>query len=288
MSDSPTSTSLTTEVHSPPAPENIRTAQHLQAASVEQDLVDDRYDGDPPALVVIASQDGSPVGSLSGWWRGGTFHATAELMPGSNEAETLSNLLCSLRNHLGTLEVVELWGRPERPAFWAVSEDVGFVPRRHLLQMSIALPTETAPLETRAFRPGRDDEAVVQLNNRAFAGHPEQGGWTVATLNEQVASDWFQADGLRIYEEADAVVGFCWVKLHPDRNLGEIYVIGLDPSVHGRGLGGPMTAAGLRWMAERGLRRSILFVEAENVPAVRTYERLGFHTVVSDRSWGTP
>lgn len=255
---------------------------------MEPELVDDRYDGDPPALIAVASNDGSPAGSLSGWWRDGTLHATAELFPGPNQAETLSDLLTAFRGHVGTLEVVELWGRPERPAFWEVAKTLGWLPRRHLLQMSISLPPETAALETRAFRPGQDDDAVVRVNNTAFAGHPEQGGWTAATLNEQMNSDWFQADGLRLYEEDGTVVGFCWVKVHAERNLGEIYVIGLDPSVHGRGLGGPMTAAGLHWMADHGLQRSILFVEAENLPAVRTYERLGFQTTVSDRSWGHP
>ncbi len=46
-----------------------------------------------------------------------------------------------------------------------------------------------------------------------------------------------------------------------------------------------MTASGLDWLAQQGLQVAMLYVEADNEPAIRTYERLGFAVVRSDRSW---
>ena len=63
----------------------------------------------------------------------------------------------------------------------------GFVAERRLLQLRVPLPLPAArhrgePVPVRPFVPSRDEEAWLTVNNRAFAGHPEQGGWDLATL----------------------------------------------------------------------------------------------------------
>ena len=175
----------------------------------------------------------------------------------------------------------------------------GLAPARALYEMRRSLPHERrATITTRAFRPGTADESAwLAVNNRAFATHPEQGGWTAATLANRIAADWFDPDGFRLYEDAGRLLGFCWTKVHPARDddpeLGEIYVIATDPDAAGRGLGTELTLAGLDWLGDRGIATANLYVDAGNIPAVALYTRLGFHihrtrTAFTGTAKGTP
>jgi mycothiol synthase len=63
---------------------------------------------------------------------------------------------------------------------------------------------------------------------------------------------------------------------------GEVYVVGVDPAEQGRGLGGPVTALGLAYLAGLGLAEVHLYVDGDNPAARRTYERLGFRDAAVD------
>lgn len=67
--------------------------------------------------------------------------------------------------------------------------------------------------------------------------------------------------------------------------LGEVYVVGVDPDAQGRRIGGALTLAGLRHLAERGPRTMILYVEGDNAAAIATYRRLGFERAAVDVSY---
>jgi mycothiol synthase len=171
----------------------------------------------------------------------------------------------------------------------------GFVPERDLLQMRVSLPlpadvvAATRPLATRSFVLGRDEEAWVDTNNRAFADHPEQGGWTVAQLRERMAADWVDLDDFLVADDpvGPGLIGACWTKVHRDRTpvLGEIYVIDVDPRHHGQGWGRSLTVAGLTHLAGRGITVGMLYTDATNVAAVALYRSLGFTVDHIDRSY---
>ncbi len=192
---------------------------------------------------------------------------------------------------------VTLWAHGAREADDDLARGAGFAPERDLLQMRVALPLSDPVrwpdgVTVRTFEPGEDEAAWVAVNNRAFAGHPEQGAWTVDTLRQREREPWFDPAGFLLAFDSDGLTGSCWTKIHPAQPprepdaLGEIYVIGADPSRQGRGLGRTLTAGGLASLAARGVTVGMLFVDAANDAAVGLYRALGFTTHRTDRAYG--
>lgn len=173
----------------------------------------------------------------------------------------------------------------------AVARRLGLERVRDLLQLRRPLPVPpdhparaAAPaLALRPFRPERDVEPWVRQNDRAFAWHPDQGGRSADQLRAQLEEPWVDLAGFLVLDDPDhpdRLAGSCWTRVHPasgtDPALGEIFVIGVDPDHHGRGLGAALVLAGLDHLAAAGLGTAMLYVEADNAPALRLYDRLGF------------
>ncbi|MGI9646402.1 MAG: mycothiol synthase [Ilumatobacteraceae bacterium] len=182
---------------------------------------------------------------------------------------------------------VNWWVRSPGPEDERAATEVGMETTRTLYQMRRPLPVgQEATITTRSFVVGQDEEAWVAVNNRAFAGHGEQGGWRADTLRRRETEPWFDAEGFRRHECDGRLAGFCGTKVHPatavDPRLGEIYVIAVDPDFHGLGLGREMTLAGLDHLAGRGIADAMLWFDAGNGPAVGLYEKLGFSVAATN------
>jgi mycothiol synthase len=176
---------------------------------------------------------------------------------------------------------VRAWSHVGHPAAAALAADLGLVADRELWVMERAAgPVDVPVVDGVTIRGYRDSDAdeVLRVNAEAFAHHPEQGSMDAANLADRMAEPWFDPAGLLVADDGSGLLGFHWTKQH-SAELGEVYVVAVDPAAQGRGLGRAVTAAGLAHLAALGVHRIILYVESDNAAAVATYSRLGFaHT----------
>ncbi|MFH8346944.1 mycothiol synthase [Streptomyces sp. NPDC018045] len=159
--------------------------------------------------------------------------------------------------------------------------------RRPLSGLELAEPPLPEGVSVRTFQPGTDDAAWLEANAAAFAHHPEQGSLTQRDLDDRKAEPWFDPKGFFLAERDGRLVGFHWTKIHAEEGLGEVYVVGVRPDAQGGGLGKALTAIGLRHLAGQDVPTAMLYVDADNVPAVTVYERLGFTTHETDLMYRT-
>ena len=189
-------------------------------------------------------------------------------------------------------QLLSLETEPATEADTAEAAAAGLDLVRCIQQLRIPLPlNDSSPLlPTRAFVPRVDDAAFLGVNNRAFEWHPDQSNWTSAQLNGRLREPWFDAEGFLLHEIDGVLAGFCWTRVHPatatDPELGEIYVIAVDPAFHGQGLGRSLTIAGLAHLASKSVTLCKLHVEYDNLAAQSLYRDLGFVEHDSHCWWG--
>ncbi|WP_434452357.1 mycothiol synthase [Lentzea sp. E54] len=179
-------------------------------------------------------------------------------------------------------ESLRIWAHGGHPDAEKLAEKLGFRKVRELLRMRLRveydLPEPKLPegITIRPFVPGKDEAAVVYVNHRAFDWHPEQGAMSIEDVRAKEDEDWFDPEGfLLAFDAEDRLAGFHWTKIHTPA-LGEVYVVGVDPDRQGGGLGRALTLVGLRHLQQQGVKEVMLYVEADNAPAVRVYTGLGF------------
>ena len=244
---------------------------------------------------LVLRQGDTPTGYAHLSWRDRSW--TIEVVLDPDHGRQVDRPLVLLRSAVAIASrrdaaEVRYWANQHHAEDESELETLGFAVERDLLQMRVPLPLTVVkrPLDEafslRPFRPGVDDSAWLEVNNRAFAAHPEQGHWDLETLVEREHTAWFDPDGFILCESDGRLAGSCWTKLHgaTDPPLGEIYVISVDPNFQQRGLGRALTVAGLDWLAKR-VSTGMLYVDGDNEGAVTLYRGLGFTVDHVDRCY---
>lgn len=156
---------------------------------------------------------------------------------------------------------------------------------RKILKLSRSLVDPVAPIahsyEFATFDPEISSEAWLDLNNKIFKVHPDQGNWALADLENRMREPWFDPEGFFLCIDKGLIVGFCWTKIHNDfvnqEPFGELYVIGVDPERSGQGIGKAVCIEGLIYLRNKGLKSAILYVDEDNEAGIGLYKSLGFN-----------
>jgi len=268
-----------------------RAARHDGVGPLsEHTLLHLRHGGEPAARDLLAWQDGVLQGYGHLEPPDGTDGRSGELVidPAFRRRGHGRRLARAMIAEAGEREL-RLWAHGELPAAAGLAAAAGFERTRSLWQMRRPLadplpaPKLAGGLDVRTFRVGQDEDAWTALNALAFAHHPEQGAWTRADLDVREQEAWFDPAGFFLAERDGRLAGFHWTKVEDGpQPTGEVYVVGVDPAERGTGLGRALTLIGLHYLRDRGLPVVLLYVDEDNVAAVRLYESLGFSRVSTD------
>ncbi len=255
-----------------------------RAALSEQKQVD--FEGAGEGRGFVALVDGVVAGYAHAISFGGGWEVELVLAPAKRSRGRYLELTEAVVARLPAGSAAHVWA--SHPDHVAALEAAGYEHFRELRQMRRPLPADHAPplpagMRLAAFRPGRDEEAWLAVHGRAFAEHPEGGAWDRSELERRMARPWFDPGDFLLAWNGDDLAAFCWTKVH-DPEVGEIYIIGVDPAQQGHHLGRIMTLAGLDHLhTARGCTVGMLYVDADNEYAVKLYEHLGFHEAMISR-----
>ncbi len=198
-------------------------------------------------------------------------------------------------------KTLRLWVHGEGEVAHNLAASFNFEKIRTVLQMSKSL-TDIQPLPIidkeiiiRSFLPGIDSDAWLELNNKVFKDHPEQGGWQLSDLNHRLSEEWFDEKGFFIVEKNKQVIASTWTKVHGAHShnhdgeashahpaIGEIYITAVDPEYAGLGIGKALTITALNYLKYQGLKDAMLYVDFDNKAALNLYDSLGFELSSKD------
>ena len=259
-----------------------------------------RHGGDDPARNLLVWRDEDLVGYAHLDTTDAVSGASAELAvePSRRRQGIGRTLVQALIDDAGDGRL-RLWSHGVHAGATALAESMGFKQERALWQMRRSLfapvpaPEWPAGVSIRTFRVGEDEAEWLEVNNRSFEEHPDQGGWTLRDVQMREQEPWFDPEGFFLAEKDGHLVGYHWTKVHgavthdhddePTHQhehhhdpIGEVYVVGVDPSMQGQKLGPALTLRGLQHLRAIGLPQVMLYVDETNTNAIGVYERLGF------------
>jgi len=279
-----------------------RTTQHDGTPPIaEHILLHLRYGGDKADSHLLVEKDNQIIGYAHLDQTDLVAGPSVELVvdPSYRGAGVGKELLSAAIKICGNL--LRLWVHGEAEVAHNLAAAFNFEKIRTVLQMSKSL-TDIQPLPVidkeiiiRSFLPGIDSDAWLELNNKVFKDHPEQGGWQLSDLNHRLSEEWFDEKGFFIVEKNKQVIASTWTKVHGEHShdhdggqshahpaIGEIYITAVDPAYAGLGIGKVLTITALNYLKYQGLKEAMLYVDFDNKAALNLYDSLGFNLSSKD------
>ena len=171
------------------------------------------------------------------------------------------------------------------------AEQVRSVARLHAQGLHSLLADLGLPFVERYYQIVRAEPGVIGFCAVSKSGEPL--GWAVGSSKpEQVNGRlrepliWFAWHMLRVVFTRPRVLGQLFSSLRTasapvPEGAVELTYIGVDPSVHGRGVGRALLDAFTQAARVAGYRSAVLSVEAENAAAIALYTKAGFEVTAS-------
>ena len=175
----------------------------------------------------------------------------------------------------------------DSPMAKALLTKMGFTFIRRFLELRMNLSKALLPEISRIaqlcrpLRPG-EEEGLTQLQNRSFTGSWGYNDNTVEEIIYRISLPNCSPGDVILAFESDKPIGHCWTRINswkneaPGEGTGRIYMLGVDPTHRGRGLGRQLLLVGLSYLKSKGLHVVELTVDSENKAACALYESVGF------------
>lgn len=149
------------------------------------------------------------------------------------------------------------------------------------------LPEPPLPAEVFVRSYAHEDlEPYVALFNAAFADHPTPLSLTVDLAQRAHSREGFDPEDILLAVRAadGQLVGFCRIVIEPGEEgpEGEVVVLGVIPSMRGRGVGRRLLTWGVQRARGKGAANVFLAVEGDNEKALNLYRSVGF---VLEEEW---
>jgi mycothiol synthase len=179
-------------------------------------------------------------------------------------------------------DLVHVSASPDDAHLVRLLESSGFTERNRQWQMRLLVddlvPGKPASgYEVRQLAEG-EANVFARIQNLAFTG-----SWGFAPNTPQELDYRLHMTGAGYHDVLLLTVegqpaAYCWTRMQRvgDERRGIIWMIGADSALRGKGLGRAMLLEGLSLMLTRGATAFELTVYADNTPAVKLYESVGF------------
>ncbi|MFC1912935.1 GNAT family N-acetyltransferase [Chloroflexota bacterium] len=143
---------------------------------------------------------------------------------------------------------------------------------------------EQAALGCHQLQRGEEDK-LTQIQNRSFAGVWGYNPNTVAAITYRTSL--CNPQDIVLTCNGDKVTGYCWTEITDDEETasgarkGRIFMLGVDPTYRGKGVGKKALLAGLAHLQDKGLTVAELTVDSKNKVACALYRMVGFEVETS-------